>query len=53
MKKPRKTYTSKAKIMVEMMGVEPMSESKSTRLSPSASDDWFFDQMTAHRQAIT
>ncbi len=29
-------------LVVEMMGIEPMSESTSTRLSPSASDDWFF-----------
>ena len=36
-----------------MVGVEPTSESKSTELSPSASDDWIFAQMTAHRQAIT
>ena len=39
MKKPRKTYTSKAIFLVEMVGVEPTSESISTWLSPSASDD--------------
>ena len=49
--KEPENFTSLAKKVVEMAGVEPASESISTRLSPSAADSFVFTLSYACQRA--